>query len=212
MSETKNNRSGEKDSRRRTWCTLVYPESAQENWLELLKATKVPCLVSPLHDRDLYTQEDEKSNPANVAGTIKKPHYHVILMFAGKKSFEQVRDICESFGGIFPIVCDSACGMAAYLTHEFDDDKAKYDKADVKAFNGASYAATMCDNKEYKDIIIGEMLDWCDENNVYVYADLLRYARHENRDWFHVLNHSSTNQMLAFLKSKAWADKLTNNQ
>lgn len=200
------------DNRKRSWATLVYPESAPKDWIERLRGLKVPCLVSPLHDKDKWTKEDQEKNPAHVAGMLKKPHYHVELMYSGKKSYEQVKDDCSAFGGVGVEALKSTAGYAAYLTHENEPDKVKYDKSQVQAFGGASYQAIMAQSAEYKNIIIGEMLDWCDKENVYAYCDLMRYARYEKPDWFHVLNHTSTNQMLAFLKSKAWADGKANNQ
>lgn len=200
------------DTRKRVWATIVYPESAPSNWLDILKDFKVQALISPLHDKDVWTAQDQEDDPTHLKGTPKKPHYHVELLFDGKKSFEQVYKMCVDFGGVFPIPCESKSGMAAYLTHEFEDDKYHYDKNEIICINGASYNAIVAESADYKNIIIAEMLDWCDENNIYSYAQLLRYARHEKPDWFNVLNHSSTNQMMAFLKSKAWEDKLTNTQ
>ena len=40
-------------SRTRNYATVVYPESAPENWLSILSDSHVPCFVSPLHDLDL---------------------------------------------------------------------------------------------------------------------------------------------------------------
>ncbi|MDU2191324.1 MAG: Rep family protein, partial [Klebsiella pneumoniae] len=39
--------------RTRNFTTIVYPESAPENWLEILQQLFVPALVSPLHDKDV---------------------------------------------------------------------------------------------------------------------------------------------------------------
>lgn len=201
-----------KDNRKRNWTFLVYPESAPENWEELLKGLKIPCIISPLHDKDVYTVEDEKKDPTHKAGTPKKPHYHVMLLYQGKKSYEQVKEAIACLNGTRPEPIESTSGMAAYLSHENETDKAKYDRNDIKSFNGASYAAAMASSKEYKNVIIAEMQDWCDEYNVYAYSDLARYARYEKPDWFYVLNSSSTNVMMNYLKSKSWKDKLTNSQ
>ncbi len=38
--------------RTRNFTTIVYPESAPENWMEILGELFIPSLVSPLHDRD----------------------------------------------------------------------------------------------------------------------------------------------------------------
>jgi len=61
--------------RTRNFATVVYPESAPENWFSLLGELKVPCFVSPLHDKDL-----------NPNGEVKKSHYHVLFAFDGVKT------------------------------------------------------------------------------------------------------------------------------
>lgn len=55
-----------KGTRTRNWATVVYPESAPKNWREILGEMRVPCFLSPLHDKDI-----------NPDGTPKKP----IIMF-----------------------------------------------------------------------------------------------------------------------------------
>ena len=40
------------DNRFRNACFLVYPDSAPVDWIEILRAQKVPVIVSPLHDKD----------------------------------------------------------------------------------------------------------------------------------------------------------------
>lgn len=39
--------------RSRTFATIVYEESAKENWRDELEALHIPVLVSPVHDRDV---------------------------------------------------------------------------------------------------------------------------------------------------------------
>ena len=50
----------------------MYPESAPENWREILADLHIPVLISPLHDKDVTPD-----------GEIKKAHYHVIIMYGG---------------------------------------------------------------------------------------------------------------------------------
>ena len=73
-----------KDDRARTWTFIVYPESAPQNWRELLDECHVSWVESPLHDKDV-----------NPDGTVKKPHWHIILLFDGNKSYEQVKEISD---------------------------------------------------------------------------------------------------------------------
>ena len=42
----------EKVIRTRNFATVVYPESAPENWIDLLKRQCVPAFISPLHNED----------------------------------------------------------------------------------------------------------------------------------------------------------------
>ena len=54
-----------KDTRRRNFATIVYPDSAPENWLKILASHHVPACVSPLHDSDLYDEDVIAVNPVN---------------------------------------------------------------------------------------------------------------------------------------------------
>ena len=58
------------DKRVRSWATVLYPESAKDNWLEILGEQCVPCFVSPLHNLDV-----------NADGEIKKEHFHILFVF-----------------------------------------------------------------------------------------------------------------------------------
>ncbi|WP_367695332.1 Rep family protein, partial [Helicobacter pylori] len=70
--------------RTRSYAIIIYPDSANNEWLDILERTCIPCAISPLHDKDL-----EKD------GTPKKPHYHVLFKFENKKSLKQIFEICE---------------------------------------------------------------------------------------------------------------------
>lgn len=65
-------KSGMSISKTRNWAFIVYDESVPEGWLDLLADTHLSAFISPRHDRD--TDED---------GTIKKPHFHVVIMADG---------------------------------------------------------------------------------------------------------------------------------
>ena len=41
-----------RDSRVRNFATMVYPESAPENWRETLAGYFVPGFISPIHDKE----------------------------------------------------------------------------------------------------------------------------------------------------------------
>lgn len=187
MSETK-----KKDSRARNFYTVVYPDSAPEDWIEKLQEQAIPCFVSPLHDSDVDPD-----------GVPKKAHWHVMLKFEGKKSLEQVREITKIFGGVGADVVQSARGYARYLCHLDNPEKAQYKPEDVRAFSGADYfgeIGTVLD--KYK--AIREMIDFCKENGIIIYSDLVDYAADNRDDWFRVLCDNGTYVVKEYLKSKYW--------
>ena len=194
-SGTKTNKTGTKDSRVRNYACVVYPESAPSDWLSIIQEAKTPVLISPLHDKD-----------TNPTGEPKKPHYHVVVAYEGKKSIEQAKSFFESFGGVGCEVVASLRGYARYLCHLDNPEKYQYPVEDVKACGGIDYISCIgLPTDKYK--IVGEMIDWCEENDITSYAELLRYARVMHYDWFRVLCDSSTVVMKEYLKSKSWESR-----
>ena len=183
-------------SRTRNYATVVYPESAPEGWQNILADQFVPCLISPLHDKDL-----------NPTGEVKKPHYHVIVLYDSVKTLEQAKDLFSFINGVGCEPVQSIRGYARYLCHLDNPDKAQYDASQVRALCGADYANLIgLVTDKYK--AIGEMLDFCVENNITSYANLLMYCRMEKFEWFRVLCDNGTVVMREFLKSLEW----TNNR
>lgn len=180
------------DTRTRNFATIVYPESAPDNWQEILAQQFVPAFISPLHDKDV-----------NPTGEPKKPHYHVVLMFEGKKSIEQVNEIFSLIGGVGCEKVNSIRGYSRYLCHLDNPEKAQYPQDRVRALGGADYVSTIgLSIDKYK--AISEMIDYCMENGIVSYSDLLEYCRVERFDWFRVLCDNGTVVMKEYLKSKSW--------
>lgn len=180
------------DGRARNFATVVYPESAPENWLEIVAGHFVPAFISPLHDSDI-----------NPNGEQKKPHYHVVMMFEGKKSLDQIREITLSFGGVGCEIVQSIRGYARYLCHLDNPEKAQYSPEDVIAFCGADYTSTIgLVIDKYK--AVREMIAFCKEQGIESYSELLEYSSEERFDWFRVLCDNGTVVMKEYLKSKTW--------
>lgn len=188
------NSSGESygKGRTRNFASVVYPESAPENWLDILNEMHIPAFISPLHDSDI-----------NPDGEIKKAHYHIMIMFDAVKTREQAKVVFDSIGAVGSETIQSQRGYARYLCHLDNPEKTQYDIADVKALYGADYNATISlVTDKYK--AIGEMIDFCEENAVISFSDLLVYARRNRFDWFRVLSDSGSVVMREYLKSKSW--------
>ena len=178
--------------RTRIFATVVYPESAPDNWQDILCEQFIPAFISPLHDKDI-----------NPTGEPKKPHYHVMIMFDGVKTIEQAKEVFTSISGVGCEKVNSVRGYARYLCHLDNPEKAQYNQELVRSLCGADYSGTIgLVTDKYK--AIGEMIDFCKENDIFSYSDLLEYCRMEKFEWFRVLCDNGTVVMKEYLKSRAW--------
>lgn len=193
MSENKSS-----SKRTRNYATVVYPESAPDNWQEILSACFVPAFISPLHDKDV-----------NPTGEIKKPHYHVIIMFDSVKTRDQAEAIFKLIGGVGVEVVQSIRGYSRYLCHLDNPEKAQYNQEDVRCLCGADYPGTIgLVLDKYK--AIREMIEFCRDNDIVSYSDLLEFCMVERFDWFRVLCDNGTVVMKEYLKSKEWTEAKKN--
>ena len=159
-------------NRTRHWGTIVYPESFPKNWQDLLATECVPAIISPLHDKDV--EQD---------GTPKKPHWHVMLLFNGVKSQEQVHEICKRFGGVLPIPISNAQSMARYFIHKDNPDKYQYRSDDIVNLSGADWSELMKTSKDRYDTLV-EIITYLHDNKVMYYHDLIDYCKDNNRAWY----------------------------
>ena len=179
--------------RTRNYVTVVYPDSAPENWQRILSEQFIPCFISPLHDKDV-----------NPNGEPKKPHYHVMLMFDSVKTEEQAKEVFNMIGGVGLEVVKSLRGYARYLCHLDNPEKAQYDTNDVVCISGADYISIIglaIDKLKALD----EMMDFCDEYDVVSFYVLSKYARAHRSDWSRVLKESGTLFMREYIKSRQWS-------
>ena len=178
--------------RTRNYVTVVYPESAPDNWLDIVSSSKVPCFVSPLHDKD-----------TNADGTVKKAHWHVIIMFENVKTNEQAVDFIKTFNGVGCEPVKSLRSYARYLCHLDNPDKYQYSRDDVKSFGGADYIYTIGTAAD-KTKSIREMITFVNEQDVTCFADLMLYASENRSDWFDTLINSGAYVIKEYIKSYTW--------
>lgn len=119
------------------YATIVYPESADKDWLDKLEEQHIQALISPLHDKDT----DAEGNP-------KKPHYHVILIFESLKSKNQVQEIISEFKGVGVVPVQSLGAYSRYLCHLNNPEKAQYSIEDVKEIGGINYKECCRQNED----------------------------------------------------------------
>lgn len=180
------------EKRKRNWVFLVYPDSAPENWRDILREMLVPGFISPLHDSDV-----------NADGTTKKAHWHVILTFKGLKSFAQVKEITDLLNAPSPQECKDVRASARYLCHMDNPEKAQYGLSEVECLGGADILDKVKCAAD-TDTAVSEMMDWCIEQGCYSFFRLSNYARKHRSDWFRVISSSRTVFLTAWLKSMEW--------
>lgn len=177
--------------RTRNFATVVYPESAPDDWISILEDEKIPALISPLHDKDRNQKAENE---------LKKAHFHVIVMFTSVKTQEQARAVFEKIGGVGCEPVQSIRGYARYLCHLDNPDKVQYSQDNIIALCGADYYGLIeLVTDKYK--AISEMMNWCVSNSIDELYELIEYARQERMDWFRVLCDSSTLIMREYLRS-----------
>ncbi len=179
-----------KDERSRNWTFILYPDSAVEHWRTVLDDLHIQWIESPLHEADI-----------NGDGSQKKPHWHIILLFEGNKSYEQIKEITDSVKGTVPFKVASIRSTVRYLAHLDNPDKHQYSITDIIAHGGADVADYLRATTSSRYQMIDEMTRFIDDNNITEYRDLVRYARQNEPDWFYLLCDSATYFISAYIKS-----------
>ena len=180
------------DVRTRNFGTIVYPESAPADWIKILEKEAIPALISPLHDKDV----DDN-------GKLKKPHFHVMILFSGVKTKKQATEVFDLIGGVGLIIVKDSRGYARYMCHLDNKDKVLYDKSKVISLSGADYEEEIkLTRDKYK--AVSEMIDFCIDNNVVSYSKLLLYAKDNHYDWFKALCEGASSTIVQFMKSRNW--------
>lgn len=176
----------------RGWLTVVYPESAPADWVDLLAQHGVQALVSPLHQYD-----------TNADGEVKKAHYHVILLWDGPTTQDNARGYVDLISGVGCLPMASLRGAARYLCHLDNPEKYQYSKDDVRILGGLDYDEII--NSASDDMLtLYEIFDWIDEHFVVSYRQLLIYARRERPDWAKLILTRHRENVIAYQKSFKW--------
>ena len=169
------------DDRARVWADVIYLDSAPENWVDILIEMGL-IFAYILHDKDI-----------NPDGTPKKPHYHLLLFFDGKKSFEQIKEITDVLNAPNPQRVKNPKGMVRYLIHMDNPEKFQYKREDIKCFGGADIDKYFELSMSSRMIILWEIVEFIKENEIDNFADFIAFCIETgNRDWFDVaMNHNT---------------------
>lgn len=199
-----------KEQRTRNWVFVAYPTKEQldklgsgydgsdgygtlpDDWRNILEDLHIQWIESPLHDKD-----------KNPNGATKKPHWHVLLMFEGNKSFEQIKAITDALNAPTPQKCNSVKGTVRYMAHLDHPDKYQYEKGLIVGHGGADVAEHLKMTNSTRYQYIKEMRKWVNETGCVEFCDLFDYAAEEHfEDWFPLLCDNSAYIMGEFIKSR----------
>lgn len=167
-----------KDERARNWSFIIYPDSAPDNWQEVLNEYHVKTVISPIHDLDI-----------NKSGELKKPHYHILVMFDGKKAYSQVYEMySEKLHCPIPQKVVSARGLVRYFCHLDNPEKAQYNTADIECYGGVDIKMLLESTDSDKFSLIQQIVVFVKNNNILEYCDIWDYAIENNLEaWIPVL-------------------------
>jgi hypothetical protein len=152
-----------KRNKSRNWAFVVYPESAPENWKEILQLTGVEYAISPLHDSDKDPTEEDK-----------KAHWHVIASWQNGTTTENViKGITDSVSAPMPIALQSVKGYYRYFTHKDNPEKYQYEESEIQTINGFNILNYSDMSRHELDVIIMKIQDYIRENELYEYSKLI---------------------------------------
>lgn len=180
--------------RQRAYAFIFYPESAPDNWKEILDNEHVCALISPLHDKD-----------KNPDGSPKKPHYHILIMFEGVKSQEQVKAIIDKLHGTahFETV-NSVRGYARYLLHLDNPEKYQYQRDEIVEIGGADFDSTIHLVTD-DNAMLADICNYIVEHHIVSFIHFWNWCRANNKDWFNLIATRHERVVYAAIKSNAWS-------
>ncbi len=181
-----------KDGRYRNWVFIQYDDSSPKDWREKIDTFHVPWCESPLHDKDV--------NPGT--GELKKPHRHIVLAADNLKTFDQIKEITDSINASMPVKCHSLRGQVRYFAHLDNPEKASYDVNDIIPHAGFDVDLALKPTASQRYSAVRDMIQWCKDNDVVEFQDLMDYAMVERfEDWFPLLCDNSAYIVSAYLRS-----------
>ena len=177
--------------RTRNWAAVIYPESAPENWREILDEEHIEWIESPLHEFDV--------NPGT--GETKKAHWHILLAFDGVKSYEQVCEILKPLNCPIPKRVQSMRGAVRYMAHLDNPEKWQYNPAEIVGHGGIDVQAFLARSETERKEIVSCIFGWIRQNGCSEFSDLMEYAFENEPEWFDVLISGYTIVFEAYFRS-----------
>lgn len=160
-----------KNVKKRNWAFVAYPESLPEDWKEQLQRSGLQCAISPLHDKDV-----------DPTGEPKKPHYHVIVCYAGPTSYNVVKALTDSLNCPIPQPLEQVRGYYRYFLHKDNPEKYQYSAEQIQTINGFCIADFVELTKSEVLTIKKKLQSMIRELNVLEYSDFMDLLQDSNME------------------------------
>lgn len=182
----------------RDWASVLYPESCNPDWINILQETHIQIAISPLHDKDL-----------NPDYTPKKPHWHILFRFEGPTTKNHVKEICDTIGAVNPIKIDSARGMFRYQCHLDNPEKYQYDTKSRLLLNGFDTNNLENFTESEYDNFENDIIDIIEKYNIVEYYHLIQLLK--TQEEYNLLKVAKKRTVLlnAFIKSRKGSLKIS---
>lgn len=149
--------------KKRYWTFVLYDDSAPTDWREILQRTGLEICISPKHDKD-----------KNPDGTLKKPHYHILLCYEGPTTGNNVKNlVCGELSQPIPLPVDSVKGLYRYFYHRDNPEKYQYSESDIVTLNGFSIYNYADLSAADKGRIKLELVKFIQEKEIMEYSDFM---------------------------------------
>lgn len=188
-------------------------------FFNFLSSLQLACCVSPHHCLDV-DHVDEDTGEVE----FKKGHFHFIIYYGAGKN-KSVRQVLSLLDPILPYCAyapfdkgdlplsevayiweknnkvQNMRGALRYFKHLDHPHKFQYSDFDYFTFNGFELDSFLYNDQDCR-IILGHIYDWINDNNCYLYCDLVDYCQHNNREWFSIVTRNNyLNPIDKYLKS-----------
>lgn len=180
----------EKNERARVWTCILYPDSMPANFIDILSNMQLPIVLSPLHDSDVQSD-----------GSLKKVHYHLIIMYGGKKSYYQVCNDLSPLRGTIPQRVRDTRSTVRYLIHKDNPEKAQYSFNDINTFGGVTIRDYF-NEKINRDDLFYQIVDFIESEDITEFCDLVTYTRYNKPEWKDIIFSSYTIFFNSYLTSR----------
>lgn len=152
--------------RSRTHMLLLYPEDVTHSTaLDRIQFSYDYAMI--LHDKDVFTLEDEAKNPEHKAGTYKKAHYHVILRFNQAKWNTALANELGIDDNYIEEVKNFNNALM-YLIHYNDTDKTQYNINEVKGNLKTRLQEVINKNEKSEGEKVADLIQFIKSYNGYI--------------------------------------------